>query len=100
MIDWRRYADTDTGILYSLLNMKLRNEGADLDELTRRYDIDRTALEAHMAQYGYRYEPATRQFRAAGRVDPRVAPIRDRPRAGHRQHDPQVCRSGHRGRSR
>jgi hypothetical protein len=53
-------------MLYSLLNMKLRNEGAELDGLTERYDIDRAALEAHMARHGYCCEPATRQFRAAG----------------------------------
>ncbi|PKM43001.1 MAG: DUF4250 domain-containing protein [Gammaproteobacteria bacterium HGW-Gammaproteobacteria-1] len=56
---------TDPHLLYSLVNMKLRNDYADLDDLVRSLEVERTELERRMAEAGYRYEPAINQFRHA-----------------------------------
>jgi hypothetical protein len=65
-MDLSGYADMDPAMLYSVLNMRLRDRHADLDDLARFHDIDRLALETHMAGLGYRYDRQLRQFRAAG----------------------------------
>lgn len=54
---------TDPHLLYSLVNMKLRNDYADVDDLVRSLAVERQALEQRLAQAGYRYEPAINQFR-------------------------------------
>ena len=56
----------DPDLLYSLINTKLRNDYADLDDLVRSLDIDRAELEARLAEAGYAYNAGARQFR---RVD-------------------------------
>lgn len=53
----------DVHLLYSLLNTKLRNDYADLDDLVRALDLDRTVLAARLAAAGYVYDDAVRQFR-------------------------------------
>lgn len=53
----------DVHLLYSLLNTRLRNDYADLDDLVRALDLDRAALEARLAAAGYVYNDAVRQFR-------------------------------------
>lgn len=60
----KNYATMDPAMLYSLVNMKLRNEYADLDDLVLGMDLDRAVLERHLGEAGYHYEPALRQFRA------------------------------------
>ncbi|MFA7388520.1 MAG: DUF4250 domain-containing protein [Thiohalobacteraceae bacterium] len=56
----------DVHLLYSLINTKLRNEYADLEDLARGLDIDRAALETRLGEAGYAYYAEARQFR---RVD-------------------------------
>ena len=56
----------DVHLLYSLINTKLRNEYADLEDLARGLDIDRAALEARLGEVGYAYSVEVQQFR---RVD-------------------------------
>jgi hypothetical protein len=53
----------EPNLLYSLINTKLRNDYADLDDLVRSLDIDRAALESRLAEAGYAYNAETRQFR-------------------------------------
>jgi hypothetical protein len=53
----------DVHLLYSIVNMKLRNDYADLDDLARGLDIDRAELEARLGAAGYLYSAELRQFR-------------------------------------
>lgn len=53
----------DAHLLYSIVNMKLRNDYEDLDDLARGLDIDRAELEARLREAGYVYSAETKQFR-------------------------------------
>ena len=59
-------ARMDVHVLFSLLNMKLRNDYEDLDDLVRSLDLDRAELEARLGAAGYTYQSEARQFRRAG----------------------------------
>ena len=50
-------------MLLSMVNMKLRDEYADLDDLCASLDIDREALVSRLAEAGFSYSPALNQFR-------------------------------------
>lgn len=56
----------DVHLLYSMINMKLRNDYEDLDDLVHGLDLDRAELVARLAQAGYVYNAQTGQFRAGG----------------------------------
>lgn len=66
MIDLSGFATMDVQLLYSLVNTRLRNEYADLQDLVSSHDIDGAALESRLATAGYRYDGALNQFRMAG----------------------------------
>ncbi|HEY9198013.1 MAG TPA: DUF4250 domain-containing protein [Gammaproteobacteria bacterium] len=53
----------DVNLLYSIVNMKLRNDYADLDDLVRSMDIDRAELETRLGEAGYLYSADVKQFR-------------------------------------
>lgn len=53
----------DVHLLYSLVNMRLRNDYEDLDDLARSLDLDRAALEARLNGAGYVYSVESNQFR-------------------------------------
>lgn len=53
----------DPMILLSMINMKLRDGGGDLDDLCADLDVDRQELEKRLENAGFRYEPELRQFR-------------------------------------
>ena len=57
------YRHMDPALLYSLINTKLRNDYADLDDLVRSLDIDREALEKYLAAAGFVYRAGQNQFR-------------------------------------
>ena len=57
------YRHMDPALLYSLINTKLRNDYADLDDLVRSLDIDRDALEKRLATAGFVYHAEHNQFR-------------------------------------
>jgi len=57
------YRHMDPALLYSLINTKLRNDYADLDDLVRSLDIDREALEKYLAAAGFVYHAGQNQFR-------------------------------------
>lgn len=61
-----RYRDMDPHLLYSLINTRLRNEYADIDDLVRSLDLDRAALERRLAEAGFVYVADVKQFRAGG----------------------------------
>lgn len=50
-------------MLLSVINMKLRDEYSDLNELCASLDIDRADLESKLEKTGFRYDSATNQFR-------------------------------------
>lgn len=54
----------DPHLLYSLVNMKLRNDCADLDDLVRSLAVDGEELVRRLATAGYVYDAAINQFRA------------------------------------
>ena len=56
----------DVHLLFSLLNMKLRNDYEDLDDLVRSLDLDRAELEARLGAAGYTYNVEAGQFRRSG----------------------------------
>lgn len=62
-MDLSNYRHMDPHLLYSLVNTKLRNDYADLDDLVRSFDLDREALEQRLADAGYVYNTDQNQFR-------------------------------------
>ncbi|MDE6145961.1 MAG: DUF4250 domain-containing protein [Muribaculaceae bacterium] len=54
---------TDPIMLYSTVNMKLRDSYPSLDALCDDLDIDRNALESTLAAAGFTYNPSANQFR-------------------------------------
>lgn len=53
---------SDPAMLFSFLNMKLRDNYGSLDELCDDLDIDRAELEQKMLEYGWEYNPSTNKF--------------------------------------
>lgn len=56
----------DPHLLYSLVNMKLRNDYADLDDLLRSLGVDEEGVVHRLAEAGYVYDAALNQFRHTG----------------------------------
>ncbi|MBQ7877871.1 MAG: DUF4250 domain-containing protein [Bacteroidaceae bacterium] len=52
----------DPMILFSFINMKLRNEYASLDDLCESLDIDRNRLEKTLADAGFEFNEAGNKF--------------------------------------
>ena len=57
------FANMDVHLLYSLVNTRLRNDFADLDDLARSHDLDAKQLVACLAAAGYTYHACEAQFR-------------------------------------
>ena len=53
---------TDINILLSIVNMKLRDEFSDLDDLSAYYDIKKEDLEERLKNQGYEYSVSNKQF--------------------------------------
>ena len=53
----------DPFMLYSMVNMKLRDQYPSLDELCAAEDIDRADLEKRLAGAGFEYDASVNQFR-------------------------------------
>lgn len=53
----------DPFMLLSMINMYLRNQYSDLDDLCASLDIDKSELENILNSVEYFYDPAARQFR-------------------------------------
>ena len=53
----------DPIMLLSVVNTKLRDEYATLDELCHSLDIDMTELEAKLKSVGFEYVPSQNQFK-------------------------------------
>lgn len=52
----------DPAMLASFVNMKLRDAYASLDEMCDDLGIDRSALEARMAEAGFEYSEENKRF--------------------------------------
>ena len=52
----------DPMILLSVINMKLRDSYAGLDELCEDMEVDREMIEKKLEQIDYRYDEETNQF--------------------------------------
>ena len=50
-------------MLYSTVNMKLRDEGINLDEFCAEYGVDKKTLTDKMNAAGFEYLPDANQFR-------------------------------------
>ena len=53
----------DTMLLYSLVNMKLRDEFLDLDDLVNYYGVDKKELLDKFSDTGYEYVEEENQFK-------------------------------------
>lgn len=53
---------TDPMILFSFINMKLRDEFSSLDELCMSLGIDRKWLEDYLASVGFEYSAENNKF--------------------------------------
>ncbi|OOF27699.1 DUF4250 domain-containing protein [Salinivibrio sp. IB872] len=62
-MDLKNYASMDPVMLMSIINMKLRDEFASLEDLVRYYDIDRETLCTRLADAGFTYLEDAKQFR-------------------------------------
>ena len=53
----------DPMMLFSVVNMKLRDEGLSLDNFCERYDTKRQELCEKLAAAGFRYDSSSNSFR-------------------------------------
>ena len=53
----------DTMLLYSLVNMKLRDEFLDLDDFVNYYGVDKKELLDRFSNDGYEYVEGENQFK-------------------------------------
>lgn len=52
----------DPAMLFSFINMRLRDFGLDLDELCEDLDVERSEIEATLARIDYHYDAEKNQF--------------------------------------
>ncbi|ALP39984.1 DUF4250 domain-containing protein [Aeromonas schubertii] len=53
----------DANILLGIVNEKLRLECGSLEELLSYYDMNEEVLSRRLREIGYRYDPASNQFK-------------------------------------
>jgi len=58
-----QFASMDPVILLSMVNMKIRDEFGDLDNLVKFYDIDKAKLVKKLSDAGFDYLVESKQFR-------------------------------------
>ena len=58
-----KFETKDTMLLYSLVNMKLRDEFLDLDDLVNYYGVDKKELLDRFLNDGYEYVEGENQFK-------------------------------------
>ena len=52
----------DPAMLFSFINMRLRDFGVDLERLCDDLDVDRSEIEATLAKIDYHYDAERNQF--------------------------------------
>ena len=60
---WAEMIPNDPVMLLSFVNMKLRDEFSDLDELCGVLDVSREDLKRRLKALGYAYNEKTNQFK-------------------------------------
>lgn len=58
----RNYQTMDPHLLLGIVNMTLRNDASDLEDLARQHDLDEVLLAARLHGIGYAYDPHGHQF--------------------------------------
>ncbi|MDE5843492.1 MAG: DUF4250 domain-containing protein [Muribaculaceae bacterium] len=53
---------SDPNMLYSVINMKLRDEFPNLDSLCQGLDINKADLCQQLSDAGFHYDPTTNRF--------------------------------------
>lgn len=61
-MDLKNFKTMDVNILLGIVNMKMRDESWDLDELVKYYDIDKLDLLKALEKGGFKYFPEARHF--------------------------------------
>lgn len=61
-MDLNNFKEMDVNILMGIVNMKMRDEFGDLDELVKYYDIDKKELEEKLKSGGFEYNPSAKHF--------------------------------------
>ncbi len=61
-MDLKNYKTMDVNILLGIVNMKMRDENWDLDELVKYYDIEKEDLVATLEKGGFKYFSEARHF--------------------------------------
>ncbi|WP_194090082.1 DUF4250 domain-containing protein [Vibrio hibernica] len=62
-MDLANFEKMDPIILMSIVNMKIRNEFGNLENLTKFFDIDQQQLIDKLTTAGFDYLPEAKQFR-------------------------------------
>ncbi|MEJ2308164.1 MAG: DUF4250 domain-containing protein [Gammaproteobacteria bacterium] len=62
-MDLSNFREMDAAMLCSLVNMKLRNDYDDLQDLAKSLDIDAQALVEQLRRQGFEYDTDIGQFR-------------------------------------
>lgn len=58
-----RYETMDPVMLMSIVNMKIRDEFGDLDNLVTFFELNKEKLVVRLAEAGFDYLPEAKQFR-------------------------------------
>ena len=61
-MDLKNFKTMDVNILLGIVNMKMRDENWDLEELTKYYDIEKEELVKTLAKGGFNYFSEGRHF--------------------------------------
>lgn len=61
-MDLKNFKTMDVNILLGIINMKMRDENWDLDELVKYYDIDKKELVSALEKGNFKYFSEARHF--------------------------------------
>ena len=61
-MDLKNFKTMDVNILLGIVNMKMRDENWDLEELVKYYDIEKEELIEALGKGGFTYFPDGRHF--------------------------------------
>ncbi len=62
-MDISNFKEMDVNMLFSIVNMKLRDEFEALEEFCRYYDIEQSEFEKKLEDGGYSYSKQNNKFR-------------------------------------
>ncbi|PJG58509.1 DUF4250 domain-containing protein [Aeromonas cavernicola] len=59
----KQFATMDVNMLVSVINMQLRDQYEDLEDLCKAQDLDQAALVSRLAAAHFHYQPQHKQFK-------------------------------------